>query len=131
MMSDLSSNIRQRFPLEQYQEAIDTYLSNQTAGKILLQPGLTGDSSTQEAAQHVSTEMKLLISKPTSYFQHYSAMMTADYCEYPLEVEEVETNTDQAAQYPQLEIGNSKSQLQGNAIAGYIAKICGCLELTG
>ena len=63
----------------------------------------------QETIEQASAEMKLLISRPTSYFQHYSAVMTANYCEYPLEVEEIETNTDQAAQYPQLEIGGSKS----------------------
>jgi NADPH2:quinone reductase len=39
MSNDLSIMIRGRYPLEKIQEAVDTYLDNMSAGKVLLMPG--------------------------------------------------------------------------------------------
>jgi NADPH:quinone reductase-like Zn-dependent oxidoreductase len=36
MSSDLKINIQGRFPLEKAQEAVDSYLGNMSAGKVLL-----------------------------------------------------------------------------------------------
>jgi NADPH:quinone reductase len=40
MSADLKIKIRERFPLSRAQEAVDTYIGNMSAGKILLIPGL-------------------------------------------------------------------------------------------
>jgi NADPH2:quinone reductase len=39
MSNDMKINIQARFPLNKAQEAVDTYLNNMSAGKILLVPG--------------------------------------------------------------------------------------------
>ena len=38
---DLSTVVQKRFGLHEIKEAIEFYMKNQTAGKVLLQPGLT------------------------------------------------------------------------------------------
>jgi hypothetical protein len=39
LRNDFRITIQKRFPLDQAQLAIDTYLGNMTAGKVLLVPG--------------------------------------------------------------------------------------------
>ena len=84
MKTQLASHVNKRFGFHQINEALAFYKANQTAGKVLLQAGLTKEGASGGSAQG-SGLMKIYTSGP-GHFYYYNVKMTADYCNYPVQV---------------------------------------------
>ena len=85
MKSELSTHVARKYPLSEFKEAIEYYLENQSAGKVLLQPGLAQRVDLGPRTVKEDKVMKLYADGPDNFFL-YNVVMTAKYFRYPIQV---------------------------------------------